>query len=258
MTVADSPERPAPGQSPGRRARRPSGEPPPLPRELNRAAIAWLTAFLFWAVLWCWVFLTRRGPIVITEFDLRLMEPIVDNRVSWLTPTMQRINEVGTHWATPVLGWATIVAGLAVRRIRHVLLVFASLLSVTALVAIITNLDIASGPIHRPRPLGMTVIGDWDGFAQPSRPAGLLAAVFVAAGLTLVPAGRGRRWWWGLAFGLSAVFACGQLYTGCRLHAAAVSARGSGGGLPHRLPDRQDGSPRRDGSPGGGDPARPS
>ncbi len=160
------------------------------------------------------MFLTRQGPIVITEFDLRLMDPIVDNRVSWLTPTMQRINEAGTHWATPVVGWATIVAGLAARRIRHVLLLFASLLSVTVLVAIITNLDLASGPISRPRPLGMTVIGEWDGFAQPSRPAGLLAAAFVAAGLTLVPAGRGRRYWWLVAVGLSAVFAYGQLYTG--------------------------------------------
>ena len=33
------------------RRRRPSGEPPPLPRELNRAAWLWLALFAFWAVI---------------------------------------------------------------------------------------------------------------------------------------------------------------------------------------------------------------
>ena len=67
------------------------------------------------------------------EIDLDVMAPVIDTRVSWLTPTMQLINEIGVHWATPVIGWVTIVAGLASRRIRHVLLLPASLLAVTAL-----------------------------------------------------------------------------------------------------------------------------
>jgi len=173
-----------------------------------------LCAFLFWMVLWGWVFLTEQGPVTITEIDLDVMAPVVDTRASWLTPTMQRVNEVGVHWATPVIAWVTIVAGLAVRRIRHVLLLPASLLAVTTLGAIITNLNVAAGPIDRPRPLGVSQIGDWDGFAQPSRPSGLLAAVLVAAALTLIPPGRWRRGWWTLSVFAFAVFAYAQLYTG--------------------------------------------
>ena len=191
----------------GRRTRRPSGEPPPLPRELNKVAIGWLLAFVFWAAVWTWVFLTDNASIWITERDLELMGPIVDNRTSWLTPTMQAFNEIGTHWAAPIIGWATIIGGLVARRIRHVLLLFASLVVVTMVAAAITH------EIQRPRPVGMTKIGDWEGFAQPSRVCGLLAAAVVAAGLTLVPAGWRRRFWVASA-ALGAVFAYAQLYTG--------------------------------------------
>ena len=192
----------------GQRIRRPSGEPPPLPRELNKAAILWLAAFLFWAVIWGWVFLQDQAAIWITERDLELMAPIVDNRASWLTPTMQRINGIGTHWATPVLGWTVIVGGLAAHRIRQVLLLFVSLVSVTVVAAIVTH------EIQRPRPQGMTKIGDWEGFAQPSRVCGLVAVAFVATGLSLIPAGRWRRRWWLAAAVLFGVFAYAQLYTG--------------------------------------------
>ncbi|MDH3755951.1 MAG: hypothetical protein OEU32_18970, partial [Acidimicrobiia bacterium] len=78
-----------------RRQRRPSGEAPPLPRELNRVAIAWVVAFVGWALLWAWVFLSDQPAIWVTERDLEMMAPIVDNRQSWLTPSMQRINEIG-------------------------------------------------------------------------------------------------------------------------------------------------------------------
>ena len=190
------------------RQRRPSGEPPPLPRELNRAAIAWLGAFVGWAFVWAWVFLSDQPAIWITERDLELMSPIVDNRLSWLTPTMQRINEIGTSWATPILGWTTILVGLGSRRIRHVLLLVAALSVVAGICTIITS------QIDRPRPLGVTQIGDWEGFAQPSRPVALLTTVLVAAGLTLVPAGTCRRSWVSFTLAVVALFGFAQLYVG--------------------------------------------
>jgi tRNA A-37 threonylcarbamoyl transferase component Bud32/membrane-associated phospholipid phosphatase len=193
--------------SSGRVRRRPSGEPPPLPRQLNRAAIGWLVAFAFWAILWVWIFLSDAPAIWITERDLEVMSPIVEHRVEWLTPTMQLVNDLGTHWVTPIVGWITLAVALWARRIRHALLVVASLSVVAGAVTVVAV------RIGRPRPLGITRIGDWEGFAQPSRPVALLAAVLVAATLALVPRQRRRRCYQCVGLVL-AVVGVAQVYTG--------------------------------------------
>ena len=159
-------------------------------------------------VLWAWVFLSDAPAKWITLRDLELMGPIVDNRQSWLTPTMQRVNEIGTFWLTPIVGWTTIIVGLATRRIRHVLLVIASL-SIVAFIQTQVALE-----IMRPRPLGIERIGYWAGAAQPSRPVALLATAMVCTSLTLFPAGRWRAGWsWFVAIVLT-VFEFAQVYTG--------------------------------------------
>ena len=43
--------------------------------------------------------------------------------------------------------------------------------------------------IGRPRPLGVDAIGDWEGFAHPSRPIALLTVAAMAVALALFPAG---------------------------------------------------------------------
>jgi tRNA A-37 threonylcarbamoyl transferase component Bud32 len=192
----------------GGRRRRPSGEPPPLPRELNRVAIGWLILFLFWAVVWSWIFLSDAPAKWITERDLELMGPIVDHRAGWLTPTMQVFNELLTWWITPVLGWITIIVGLATRRIRHVLLLVAAL-SIVALLQGIVALEIL-----RPRPLGITQIGDWTGPSQPSRPVALATTVMVCAGLTVMPAGRWRNVWFSASAVILAATGFAQVYVG--------------------------------------------
>ncbi len=192
----------------GRRQRRPSGEPPPLPYELNHAAIAWTVAFVFWSAIWTWVFLSDVPARWITERDLELMAPIVDHRSQWLTPAMQRINELGTSWLTPIFAWTTILGGLIMRRIRHVLLLIASLTTVAGLQTIVAV------RIGRPRPLGVEIIGDWSGFAQPSRPIAMATTAMMCAGLTLVPAGRLRHAWAWTTAGVIAVIGVAQVYVG--------------------------------------------
>ena len=188
------------------RRRRPSGEPPPLPRELNRAAIGWLIAFVFWAAIWVWVFLSDRAGIWITELDLRLMAPVVDNRVAWLDSVMSTINEFGTHWLVALIGWVTLLGALLARRIRHAVLLITTLALTAAAVTIV------AAEIGRPRPLGMTRLGDWEGFAQPSRPVALLAAVMVACTLTLVPATGSTYAHWTTGIVL-VIFGFAQVYT---------------------------------------------
>jgi len=188
------------------RQRRPSGELPPLPHEFNKVAIGWEIAFVFWAIVWGWVFLSDAPAKWITRVDLDLMSPIVDNRQSWLTPTMQRINQIGTFWITPIVGWATIIVGLAARRVRHVLLLIASL-SIVAFIDTVISLEIL-----RPRPLGFTQIGYWEGAAQPSRPIALVTTVLMCAGWTLMPAGMWRRTWAATTFATVALFGFAQIY----------------------------------------------
>lgn len=190
------------------RVRRPSGEPPPLPKELNKVAVAWLLALAGWVGVWAWVFLSDAPAIWITERDLELMAPIVDNRVSWLTTVMRRINTTVLPWSMFAVGWIGIVGGLLAKRVRHVLLLIASL-SVSAVVA-----TVVARPIGRPRPLGVDIIGDWEGFAQPSRPVTLLAAVLVGVGLTLAPPGLARRVWMVAAAVVVVLFAFAQVYVG--------------------------------------------
>ena len=179
-----------------------------MPRELNKAAIAWLAGFVGWTIVWAWVFLSDAPAIWITERDLEMMAPIVDNRQDWLTPTMQHINAIGVTWATAIVGWTTIVVGLATRRIRHVLLLIAALSIVAGLCTII------SAQILRPRPLGVSQIGDWEGFAQPSRAVALLTTALVGAGLTLVPSGIWRRSWVAVTAVIVVTFGYAQIYVG--------------------------------------------
>ena len=170
--------------------------------------MAWLALFVFWAVVWAWVFLSDAPARWITERDLELMDPIVDHRTEWLTPSMQAINEVVTAWLTPVVGWITIVVGLATRRVRHVLLLIAALTTVAVLQTVIAI------EILRPRPLGVTQIGDWTGPPQPSRPIALATTAMVAAGLTLVPAGHWRRAWFWASASIIAASGFAQIYVG--------------------------------------------
>ncbi len=212
---------PALAQASTHRRRRPSGEPPPLPRPLNRAGIGWLGALVFFSALWIWIFLSDEPAIWITKRDLEIMKPIVDHRVDWVDSVMEAANNVGTSWATPVVGWATLFGALLTRRVRHGVVLLGSLALTAAVVTLI------AGQIQRPRPLGLEITGDWAGFAQPSRPVALLAGVLVAAAHTLIPRRWRKRWYIASAATL-ALFGSAQVYTAVE-HPTDVFAGGTAG-----------------------------
>jgi len=93
-----------------------------MPHELNRAAVAAVIAFAFFVLIWLWVFLSDRPAIWITRSDLRVMRPIAENRLDALDPLMEWLNRFGTHWLTVVVGWIALLGALAMRRIRHAVL----------------------------------------------------------------------------------------------------------------------------------------
>ena len=188
-----------------RRRRRPSGEPPPLPRHLNASGRWWLGSSIVVAVLWGVGAAT--GHIAVVDLvDTRVLQAVGELR----SPGLTRIAEVAGGLATPValkVVWlVNMVVLVACRRWRH-LLVWLGVGLVVANLA-----DTAATTLQRPRPYGVEVLGPWSGFSMPSVPVTVLAAFLVSTLYALVPAGRWRTVGKWVVVGLLAVTAASRLY----------------------------------------------
>src|SRR5689334_12884450 len=101
-----------------RRRRRPSGEPPPLPRHLARSGKWWLGAsaavVLVWIVVW-----TTNSVWIFDVVDTRVLQAVAQVR----SPPLTRAALVAGALATPVAVYVLWVANFAVlivfRRWRH-------------------------------------------------------------------------------------------------------------------------------------------
>jgi tRNA A-37 threonylcarbamoyl transferase component Bud32/membrane-associated phospholipid phosphatase len=163
-----------------RRRRRPSGEPPPLPRHLNASGKWWLG--LSAAVLVAWVVIWLTGTVAL--FD------VADTRVLRAIATVRSPGLVLGALATPagvyVMWVANFVVLIAVRRWRH-LFVWVGV----GLVVVNVGASMAE-TLQRPRPYEVALLGRWDGFSMPSLPMTVLSAFLVSSLYSLVPAGRPR------------------------------------------------------------------
>jgi len=173
-----------------RRIRRPSGEPPALPRHLQTSGVGWLVAaaaLVAGAVL---VFATGLRGVAV---DVSVADSSV---VAWL----QDIGAPGSVGIFQVLAWlsswaflnavgpALLVTLLALRRFRHLVV---ALMAITVL-QVVAGIMLAKS-MHRPRPFGVVYRADWVGWAMPSLQMTLFTAGFVAILYSLVPAGRWRN-----------------------------------------------------------------
>jgi membrane-associated phospholipid phosphatase/tRNA A-37 threonylcarbamoyl transferase component Bud32 len=189
------------------RRRRPSGEPPPLPRELNRTGLSW--AALAGGVVVFWIlFLLTKGAIAtpFERLDQWILERVADLRSSRLTSLMRGVHALGSDWTLRLPGWAAVLVPLLFKRFRHAIVFLSSVLIVRGVIATITVL------IPRPRPTGIPILGSWDGFSHPSRPIALLAVTLLGMSYALVPQGRwrqGAKWVTGaavVALGIARVY----------------------------------------------------
>jgi tRNA A-37 threonylcarbamoyl transferase component Bud32/membrane-associated phospholipid phosphatase len=167
--------------------RRPSGEAPPLPRPLNRSGRVWLTAAAAVLLLWAGIVSNQRTAAAVLEYDHAVVEWVAGMRTTLLTDLMQTVHALGSRWTIRALFWATVAALVVLRRFRHLFVFLGATLAVTAFTGIFAYLFVW------PRPLGVEILGDWSGYANPSRPVAALTATLMGMIYSLAPAGRLRR-----------------------------------------------------------------
>jgi tRNA A-37 threonylcarbamoyl transferase component Bud32/membrane-associated phospholipid phosphatase len=187
--------------------RRPSGEAPPLPRQLSGSGRFWL--MLAGGVLAFLLVVGLSGVVTLRldAFEAQLLSELARLRNAPTTAVLRAIDRsIGVF--VLLTWWLAVAIMLFWRRWRHLFVWIGTMF-------LVSNLgDLAAGLIMRPRPLGVEILTSWDGFSMPSRPVAVLAATLINVLYALIPSGKLRdRGKWVVA-GLLAVVVFGRLYLG--------------------------------------------
>ena len=192
-TIAGTvPVRAAPAPSAGagraRPRRRPSGEPPPLPRTLAWSGKTWVTAAV--GLLLAYVAHLVTGSswgLAVTGADQAVVELLADHRSPAATALARAVGWTASATPLQVVWLSTLAVLVATRRWRHLLVAIGAMLLVRVLV------EAVALQTQRPHPLAVEPLGPWEGFALPSRPVAVLTAVLMSVLYGLVPQGRLRQ-----------------------------------------------------------------
>jgi tRNA A-37 threonylcarbamoyl transferase component Bud32/membrane-associated phospholipid phosphatase len=210
-TVGTAHDLTPPGSRRGRRRRRPTGEPPPLPRHLESTGVGWMVAAVGLIALTLLVFTaTRYGQgISFTVADNWVVQRLAAVRTPGLTRAVRGLSGlVGSLWTVKVLAWSTLIVLVVYKRYRHLLVGLICFQVVTLLVLGL------SAVVRRPRPFAVTLEGPWAGWAMPSRPVAYLSTIVVIMLYSLVPKGRWRQAGKWVATGLVILLGLVRVYLG--------------------------------------------
>jgi tRNA A-37 threonylcarbamoyl transferase component Bud32/membrane-associated phospholipid phosphatase len=193
--VSAGPPRPARGAParvpvlPAGRQRRPSGAPPPLPRHIERSGLIWLAVAVVATGAAIAVFADglSRWAVDVAVIDDAMTRRVAGLPVPGFTAAARVIAEAGAAPATVIAGYALLLALIAARRFRHLLVLVVSYEVLTLLTTIFLLV------VHRPLPFGVPIQFRWAGFTMPSVEIEKVCAVLTGALYTLAPAGRWRR-----------------------------------------------------------------
>lgn len=167
--------------------RRPSGAPPPLPRNIGVSGRVWMFAA---AVLLAWMALAGVSPSArrLTErADAFVLRELAGLRTGWLTTMARGIDRVATGWTLFAVAMTLLAVTIATRRWRHLFTYLGSLLAVS-----VVGLSLI-GTIARPRPFDVTIVGRWRGYSLPSATAAIVSITVVGIVYMVVVPGRPRR-----------------------------------------------------------------
>ncbi|MFL5799007.1 MAG: lipopolysaccharide kinase InaA family protein [Actinomycetota bacterium] len=172
-------------RSTGRR-RRPSGKPPPLPRELGASGKVMIVAIVALVAVMVVIFTVPIGGTVERGED-QFLAWLSGIRTGWLTDLAKGIAGIGAEWPNRVARWAVILLLIVFKRWRHLFVFVGTVLVVTWLVG---QLPLV---VPRARPMGVEIIGGWTGFALPSSTVAAAAVTGLGIAYTFLEAGRIRR-----------------------------------------------------------------
>jgi tRNA A-37 threonylcarbamoyl transferase component Bud32/membrane-associated phospholipid phosphatase len=175
--------------SPERKRRRPSGEPPPLPRPLRSTGRLMLGLLALVVLAWVTIVLVANAGETITRLDLAVLRFLERYRSSAFTAVARTIDDLFvSEISIRILRWATILMLLAFKRFRHLVVYLVSVLAV----GLITTQ--AAMAVTRPRPFGIEILDHWQGSSHPSRPMAALAVTLLGILYTAFVAGRPRKY----------------------------------------------------------------
>jgi hypothetical protein len=199
---------PGPAAHTGRRQRRPTGAPPPLPHPFAVSTAAWL---VLGAVVLAGAFLASQHTPwlrIDDRFSTWVLSWLAGMRTPWLTDVANGINGAGSGWGVTVLGLSLVILTMAFRRWRHLLVFLGSVLFLEFF-----GKSLYFG-LSRPRPYGVPIIGSWAGYSGVAPPVAVVAIFLMGAVYCLAVPGRPRTWTKAVVAAVVAVFALARLYLG--------------------------------------------
>lgn len=163
---------------------------------------------------------------VVTSVDVAVLGVLARLRVDAVTGVAEAVTAIGSDAVLRTAAWVILLVLVVTRRWRHLVVYLVVTLTVAVLVA---EVALALG---RPRPAGVVILGEWEGYSFPSRPVAGAALVLVAGLCTVVPAGRLRtRGAWAAAL-LVAALGGARLYLAVDHPSDVLAALALGGLLP--------------------------
>jgi len=191
--------------------RRPSGEPPPLPRHLKTSGVGWLVAaiVLVGAAVLTFAGGLRGVAVEVTVLDDAVVRWLRDLDTPGLVGLFRGFGALSSWWVLSTVSPALIVTLIALRRFRHLIIWL-----VVAAVLQSGVSDVLDPIMRRPRPFGVVFGAGWGGWALPSLQLALFTGGLVAILYSLVPEGRWRgvgKW---IATGVVALVALSRVALG--------------------------------------------
>ena len=191
-----------------KKRRRPSGEPPPLPRSLYASGKYWAGLLVLASISWLGIMLISSAGYTITKFDVAVLRGFESVRTAWLTHIARTLDALGSEWVILILRWGIIATLLFFKRLRHLFVFVSAVLGVGLVTTIVSH------TISRPRPFDVDIIGHWQGAAHPARPIAAFAVTLLGILYTLVVPGRARTIGKWIAAGLILLLGLSHLYLG--------------------------------------------
>jgi tRNA A-37 threonylcarbamoyl transferase component Bud32 len=218
-----------PGTTRRARRRRPTGEAPPLPHHLQTSGVGWLIAAVVLVALTVVVFARglRGAAVAVTVVDDAVVRWLNGLDAPGLVAVERALAAISSWWVLNGLGLGLVLALLALRRFRHLIVFFV----VGNLVVLVAE-NVVAAIAQRPRPFGVVIQAGWGGWALPSLQITFFATLLVTILYTLVPEGRWRNTGKWVAVGLVALTALGRVALGAEAPTDVLVAAALGVTLP--------------------------